>query len=58
MIGRFLAPCPRIWLLFGLDLAPWQKVDLVTLLQATVVGVFPHVTRAPTEGFFTQICCF
>jgi len=27
----FLAPCPRIWLFSGLDLAPWQNVDLATL---------------------------
>jgi len=26
-----LAPCPKIWLFSGLDLAPWQKVDLATL---------------------------
>jgi len=27
-------------------------------LQVTVVGVSPHVTRAPTEGFSNQICMF
>jgi len=31
MVGPFLAPCLRIWLFSGLDLAPWQKVDLATL---------------------------
>ena len=31
MIGPFLAPCLRIWLFSGLDLAPWQKIDLATL---------------------------
>jgi len=25
-------------------------------VQVTVVGVLPHVTRAPTEGFSIQIC--
>ena len=37
---------------FGLDLAPWKKVDLATLLQVTAAGVLRHVTRAPTEVFF------
>jgi len=27
----FLAPCSRIWLFSGLNLAPWQNVDLATL---------------------------
>jgi len=31
MVGPFLAPCLRIWLFSGLNLAPWQKVDLATL---------------------------
>jgi len=31
MVGPFLAPCLRIWLFSGQDLAPWQKVDLATL---------------------------
>jgi len=26
------------------------------MIQVTVVGVLPHVTRAPTEFFSAQIC--
>jgi len=33
MVGRFLTPCLRIWLFSGLDLAPWQKVNLAILVQ-------------------------
>jgi len=29
---HFLAPCLSVWLFSGLDLAPWQKVDLATLV--------------------------
>jgi len=32
MVGPFLAPCLRIWLFSGLDLAPWQKVGLASLI--------------------------
>jgi len=31
MVGPFLAPCLRIWLFSGQDLAPWRKVDMATL---------------------------
>jgi len=34
MVGPILAPCLRICLFSGLDLAPWQKVDLATLYVA------------------------
>jgi len=37
MVGPFLTPCLRIWLFFGLDLIPWQKVDLATLCR--LVGI-------------------
>jgi len=40
MVGPFLAPCVRAWLFFvssGLDLAPWQKVDLTTFLARLFV---------------------
>ena len=33
-LALFLAPCVRVWLFSGLDLAPWQKVDLATLAMA------------------------
>jgi len=29
----FLTPFLRIWLFSGLDLAPWQEVDLATLIR-------------------------
>jgi len=32
MVSPFFAPCLRIWLFSALDLAPWQKVSLVTLI--------------------------
>ena len=32
MVGSFLAPCGKVWLFSGLDLALWQKVDLATLV--------------------------
>jgi len=32
IIGPFLAPCLRIWLFSGLDLAPSQEIDLATLV--------------------------
>jgi len=37
MVDLFLAPF-RIWLFSGLDMAPWQKVDLATL--CTTQGLF------------------
>jgi len=33
MVGSFFGPCLGIWLFLKLDLAPWQKVDLATLVQ-------------------------
>jgi len=32
MVGPFLAPCLRIWLFSGLDLALWQNVGLKILI--------------------------
>jgi len=34
---KWLAPCLRIWLFSGLDLAPWQKVVLATLVCCFVL---------------------
>jgi len=31
------------------------KVNFLSAFQITVVGVFPHVNRAPTAEFSTQI---
>jgi len=38
MIGPFLAPCVRVWLFSGVDLAPWKKVDLATLPAIDIFG--------------------
>jgi len=51
-LALFLAPCLRIWLFSGLDLHPWQKVDLATLrrnsarvAQCVTIGVVLPVVR-------------
>jgi len=47
-LAPFLAPYLRIWLLSGLDLAPWQKVDLATLSSADTTVQFEMYPPLPT----------
>jgi len=47
-LALFLATYLRIWLLTGLDLAPWQKVDLATLSSAEITVQFELYPPLPT----------
>jgi len=49
MVGPFLAPCLRIWLFSGLDLTPWQKVDLATLAPAPTIEKCKKIAWAPAS---------